>query len=440
MQRASALAIPLIGLLFWSTTAFAELPIRQWQTESGARVLFVESRALPMLDVAIEFPAGSSRDAAETSGIANLTMRLLRLGTLSMSEDQISERLADVGAGLSSRFDVDRAGYALRTLSGERERGQALEILRDIVQSPSFPAQAIQREKSRTISALREAEIRPATIAERTFRELIFGTHPYSRSDAGKPDTVANISRAEIMHFYRRHYTAADAVLSIIGDVSVDEARRIAELLTAGLAPTGEPLAALPPVQALSASVRRIVPHAATQAHIRMGMPGMSRGDPDYFPLWLGNQVLGGGGFSSRLTIELRQKRGLSYSSYSYFAPYLRPGPFAIGVQTKKEQAAEVLAVVQQTLREFVAEGPSAEELEAAKQNVIGGFVLRVDSNSEILEYLSMIGFYRLPIDYIDRFPERIAAVTRAQVSDAIRRRVRPDEMVTVVVGPEKLQ
>ena len=440
MLRASMLAIPLIGLLAWPTAALAELPIRQWRTESGARVLFVESRTLPMLDVAIEFPAGSGRDSAQTSGIANLTMRLLRLGTQSMSEDEISERLADVGAGLSSRFDVDRAGYALRTLSGERERAQALQILRDIVQSPSFPSEAIEREKSRTISALRESEIRPATIAERTFRELIFGAHPYSRSDTGIPGTVAKISRAEMMRFYRRHYTASGAVIAIIGDVSAEEARRIAEMLTAGLAPAAEPLDELPPVPAPVASVQRVVPHAATQAHIRMGMPGMSRGDPDYFPLWLGNHVLGGGGFSSRLTIELRQKRGLSYSSYSYFAPYSRPGPFAIGVQTKKEQAAEVLAVVQRTLRDFVAEGPSAEELEASKQNVIGGFVLRVDSNSEILEYLSMIGFYQLPIDYVDRFPERIAAVTRAQVTDAFRRRVRPDDMVTVVVGPEKLQ
>lgn len=436
MRRANLPAVLLLGLFLCSTLAFADLPIRQWQTSSGARVLFVESRTLPMLDVAVEFPAGSSRDEAVSSGVASLTLRLLRLGAESMSEDDISERLADVGAGLTARFDVDRAGYALRTLSGERERTQALQVLRGILQSPSFPAAAVEREKSRTISALREAEIRPGTIAEREFRELIFGTHPYALADGGKPETVATISRDAMIRFYRRYYTAANAVVAIIGDVSADEARRIAETLTSGLASAAGPVSALPPVQALDASVTRVVENVASQAHIRIGMPGMSRGDPDYFALWLGNQVLGGGGFSSRLTIELRQNRGLSYSAYSYFAPYLRPGPFVIGVQTRKDQAAQTVAVAKSVLREFVTGGPTAEELEAAKQNVIGGFVLRVDSNSEILEYLSMIGFYRLPMDYVDRFPDRIAAVTRAQVQDAFRRRVDPERLITVVVGP----
>jgi zinc protease len=137
------------------------------------------------------------------------------------------------------------------------------------------------------------------------------------------------------------------------------------------------------------------------------------------------------------LTGELRQKRGLSYSSYSYFAPYQRPGPFAIGVQTRKDQAAEAVQVIHQALRAFVVDGPTEDEMEAAKQNIIGGFVLRVDSNSEILEYLSMIGFYRLPLDYVDRFPERIAGVTREQVMEAFRRRIDPDRLLTVVVGPD---
>jgi zinc protease len=435
MRCARAILVPVFGLML-SSPAAAELPIQQWRTDSGARVLFVESRSLPMLDVAVEFPAGSSLDQAETSGLASLTLRLMRMGTRSMSEDQISERLADVGAGLSPRFDVDRAGYALRTLSSEPERTVALRVLREVLQAPGFSREAVEREKSRVVSALREAEIQPATIAEREFRELIFGSHPYALAPSGRPETVAALSPDAVSQFYRRHYTAEGAVVAIIGDVDVEEARSIANALTEVLASAQSGDVLPPPVDSLSESIQRFVPHPATQAHVRIGMPGMSRGDPDYYPLWLGNHIFGGSGFTSRLTGELRQKRGLSYSSYSYFAPYLRPGPFAIGVQTRKDQAAEAVQVIHRALQEFVVSGPTEEELEAAKQNIIGGFVLRVDSNGKILEYLSMIGFYRLPLDYVDRFPERIAAVTRAQVVDAFKRRIDPERMITVVVGP----
>lgn len=427
----------LLAALILPVAVHAELPIEQWETDAGAKVLFVESRELPILDVSVEFPAGSARDSAARSGVASLTVRLMRLGAAGMNENELSERLADVGADLSSRIDVDRAGYSLRSLSGARERDQALGVLRAVLGSPEFPEAVLEREKSRVISALRDSATRPSTIAERTFRELVFGDHPYGLPGSGEIDTVEQISREDLRAFYRLHYTAPAAVIAIIGDVSRDEAERIAEDLTRGLPQPATAIRRLPPVTPLAKPVERWIPHPASQAHIRVGMPGMKRGDPDYFALWLGNHILGGGGFSSRLTVELREKRGLSYSSYSYFSPYAETGAFQIGVQTQKEQAGEALAVLRSTLARFVEEGPTPEEIEAAKQNIVGGFVLRVDSNGKVHEYLAMIGFYGLPLDYIDLFPERIAALTTRQVTDALRRRLDPSKMVTVVVGPE---
>ena len=417
--------------------ARGELQVQEWRTDSGARVLFVESRSLPMLDVAVEFAAGSSRDRPEMSGLASLTLTMLRRGTQSLDEDRISERLADVGALLSPRFDVDRAGYELRTLSSKRERRQALAVLGDILQSPSFPQDVLEREKSRIVAALREAATRPATVADRQFRQLVFGDHPYSLPPAGEPETVARLKRPGLVEFYRRHYNARSAVVSIIGDVSADEARRIANQLTGGLQRSAA-AAALPPVPALEHAVERVLAHSASQAHIRIGMPGVSRDDPDYFALWLGNQILGGSGFTSRLTEELRQRRGLTYSAYSYFAPYARQGPFSLVAQTMKEQAPEAVAVMRNVLSEFIAAGPTAAELDTAKRNAIGGFVLRLDSNSEILEYLCLIGFYDLPLDYVERFPQRIAALSGEQVREAFQRRVDPARLVTVVVGPDQ--
>ena len=161
----------------------------------------------------------------------------------------------------------------------------------------------------------------------------------------------------------------------------------------------------------------------------------MARNDPDFYPLYLGNFVLGGSGLVSRLSQEVREKRSLSYSVYSYFMPLREPGPFLLGLQTKNSQRAEALAVVRRVLKEFVEKGPTPEELAAAKKNVTGGFPLRIDSNRKIAEYLTVIGFYNLPLTYIDDFIPRIEAVTAEQIRDAFRRRVHPERMLTVVVG-----
>ena len=170
-----------------------------------------------------------------------------------------------------------------------------------------------------------------------------------------------------------------------------------------------------------------------------MGEIGMQRIDPDYFPLLVGNYVLGGGGFDSRILKEIRQKRGLAYSAYSYFIPYQQPGPFTIGVQTKKADAAEALKVLHETLDKFIKDGPTEAELKQAKNNIVLGFPLRIDSNRKILDYLGVIGFYDLPLTYLEDYPRAVSKVTVAQVRDAFRRRVDPDNMVTVIVGaPEK--
>jgi zinc protease len=173
----------------------------------------------------------------------------------------------------------------------------------------------------------------------------------------------------------------------------------------------------------------------STQSHLYLGQPGMQRGDADYFPLYVGNHILGGSGLVSQLSEEVREKRGLSYSVYSYFLPMRQPGIFQLALQTKNEQAGEALAVLRATLQRFVDEGPSEEELKAAKQNITGGFPLRISSNKKIIEYLAVIGFYDLPLDYLDRFNERVAAVTRAQIREAFKRRVDPARLVTVQVG-----
>jgi len=421
----------LLGLA--ATLAQAGARIAQWTAPSGARVLFVESRVVPIIDVQVDFAAGGAYAPENKTGLAGLTRGLLDMGAGDLDEEKITDRLADIGALLGGGADLDRASVSLRTLSSPRERDAALELMRLILQQPAFPAAVLEREKARTIASIREADTRPASIATKQFFAALYPEHPYGRSATA--ESVEKITRDDVAAFYKTHYGARRAVVSIIGDLSRADAEAIAERLTAGLpdapADAGIPDATLPARN----TVR--VNHPATQAHIYLGLPALRRGDPDHVPLFVGNYVLGGGGFVSRLMKEVREKRGYAYSVYSYFQPQRQSGPFQIGLQTKREQAQEALKVVNDVLTEFLARGPSEEELQAAKRNLADGFPLRIDSNRKLLEYLSMIGFYHLPLTYLDDFPKQIEAVTTADIRAAFARHVTPAHLVTVIVGGE---
>ena len=413
-------------------TAQAALPIQHWITPSGTRVYFVESRSIPMLDINVDFDAGGRRVSAERAGLGGLTHTLIKAGSAARSEEEISQLIADVGAQLDGSVDRDRAGLALRTLSSERERTQAIATFAEMLQTPAFPDAAFAREKARLADAVKEDETKPDAIASHAFYRLLYAAHPYAL--APTPETVLRIGRADVEGYYRANYVAERAVVTIIGDADRALAERIAEQLTAGLPRAGGAPLPLPPVVQPPGQTLRIA-HPASQSHILLGLPAIARNDPDYFPLLVGNYVLGGGGFVSRLYLEVREKRGYAYSVYSYFLPLAQEGPFQIGLQTKKEQADEALTRVRVVLDEFLGRGPSAAEIKAAKQNLVGGFALRIDSNRKLLEQVAMIGFYQLPLTWLDDFAAKVEKVSAAEVRAVFARRVRPDNLVTVVVG-----
>jgi zinc protease len=422
-------------LLSLPFAAQAALTIQNWQTPQGARVYFVESRELPMLDVAVSFPGGSARDPAGKEGLAVLTHSLLDQGAGGLSDTAIAHGLADVGAVLSGAFDRDRAGVTLRTLSSAAEKTAALEMLARVLQHPEFPQAVVKREQQRLISTIREAEADPGTVADKAFYRALYGSHPYAHDESGDPAAIAKLTRTDLQAFYRAHYSAPNAVIALMGDIGRAEAEAIATRLAAGL-PTSAPLADLPRPDPAPVSDTRIA-HPSTQSHVLVGAVGMARDDPEFFPLFVGNYVLGGGGFDSRLMKEVRDKRGYAYSAYSYFIPMQVAGPFQLGLQTRIEQTGDALTVARDTLREFIAAGPGEAELAQAKSNLTGGFPLRIDSNKKILEYLSVIGFYKLPLDYLDTWVDKVNAVDAAAVKQAFARRLNADKLVTVVVGAE---
>lgn len=412
--------------------AQAALPIQHWTAPSGARVYFVESRGIPMLDINVDFDAGGRRVPADKAGLGGLTHTLVKAGSAARSEEEISRRIADVGAELGGSVDRDRAGLSLRTLSSERERTQAIATFAEILQMPAFPDAAFARERARLLDGVREDETKPDAIASKAFYRLLYAAHPYAL--APTPETIQRIGRADVEAFYRANYVAGRAVVTIIGDADRALAERIADQVTAALPRAAGAAVPLPPVSQPAGQTLRIA-HPASQSHILLGVPAIARDDADYFPLLVGNYVLGGGGFVSRLYLEVREKRGYAYSVYSYFLPLAQEGPFQIGLQTKKEQAEEALSRVRAVLDEFLERGPSAAEIKAAKQNLVGGFALRIDSNRKLLEQVALIGYYQLPLDWLDNFAARVEKVSVAEVRAVFARRLRPGNLVTVVLG-----
>lgn len=426
--------LTLIAWLAFAANALAGLNIQHWQTSQGARVLFVENHDLPMLDLSVDFAAGSARDTRAKSGLANLTRHLMSQGAGIYAERDIAEKLADVGAVMSGRFDADRAGFSLRTLSGETERNQAVSLLAAILSQPHFDATVLEREKMRVIAGLEEDATKPESVGSKAFQTAIYGDHPYALNESGEVSTVRELLQADLVAFHRQYYRPRNMSIAMMGDLSRAEAEAIAERLATDL-PPGEAPPPLPVVRANSVGREEVIPHHATQSHLFMGMPGMLREDPDYFPLLVGNYILGGGGFDSRLTDSVRQKKGLAYSVYSYFMPMRELGPFQIGLQTRRDATDEAVRTVREELARYLADGPTEVESIQAKNNLIGGFPLRIDSNKKILEHLAMIGFYQLPLDWLDTYSAKVELVTRQDILRAFRARVDPAAMMTVIVG-----
>jgi len=418
-------------LMLLSPIASAALPIEHWTTARGTRVYFVRADSIPMLDVNIDFDAGSRHDPAGKDGLASMTAGMLARGTEGLDESMIADRLADLGALRGGNADDDRLSMSVRTLSSRTERDAAIDLLARLVSKPTFPEPLLAREKERSLQNLRESLTQPGSIAQRSFYPLVYPNHPYGTLADEK--SIGAVRRDDLVAFHRERFGPQTAVISMVGAISRTEAEAIAERLTRDL-PQGSAAAPMPPVQKPAAIERRIA-HPASQSHILIGAPAMARGDPDFFPLFVGNYVLGGGGFVSRLTNEVREKRGLSYSVGSGFSPMLQPGPFMVSLQTQKSQTDQALAVVRETLSDFIRTGPTEAELTAAKQNLVGGFALRIDSNSKILGNLANIGWYRLPLDYLERWTDEVERVTASRVREAFARHVNPQQLVTVIVG-----
>ncbi len=427
----------LLSLVFlFSHGVWSGPVIQHWQTSNGASVLYVSAPDLPMVDLRVVFDAGSARDGAKP-GLALLTNAVLTDGAGKWDADQIALRMDSVGASLGNGSMRDMAWVSLRTLTQEDVFETSVGTLAEILKSPTFPVDAYERNRKIMLANLQREEQSPASVAEKQFSRMVFGSHPYAIHGAGTAESLKAITRDDLIAFHQSYYVAKNATISIVGSLDRKQAESLSERISAGMQ-SGEAAPALPQVAALKQAETRNIPFPSSQSHILLGQPGMHRGDPDYFPLYVGNHILGGSGLVSQLIDEVREKRGLSYSAYSSFSPMRADGIFVMGAQTKNDQAKLALDVMRKTLEDYIKQGPTDAELTAAKQNITGSFPLNIASNGKIVEYISMIGFYKLPLDHLDTLVSKVNAVTKEQIKDAFKRRLHPDRFVTVVVGNGK--
>ena len=434
MLRINKIICFCAALLFSGIPA-ANPDIQHWTTGNGARVYFVPAPQLPMVDVRVTFNAGSARDG-NNPGLAMFTNGMLEEGAGKLDADAIAEQFDNLGASASFNSLRDMATASLRSLTDEKLLQPAVDTFALLLREPSFPTDALERVRKQILVGLRHESQSPGSLGSKAFYSALYGDHPYASHSSGSMKSALKISREDVQAYHQRYYVGNNAVVAIVGAVDRSQAETLAEQVV-GTLPAGKAVPALPKVAALEESASQHIDHPATQTHVLLGQPGMRRGDDDYFALYIGNHILGGSGLTSRISDEIREKRGLSYSAYSYFSPMAAAGPYLLSLQTKTESKEEALNVLRATLARFIADGPSKKELIASQKNITGGFALNIDSNKDILGYIAMIGFYQLPLDYLDRFIERVNAVTVAQIHDAFKRRIHPDKMVLITVGEE---
>ena len=425
----------LVFITALSSVATASPKFEHWTLDSGLRVFYVDIQDLPMLDINVTFDAGSARDGNK-AGVANLTMSMLDSGAAGMNADQLAEAFESVGAKFYASASKDMANIGLRTITLEKPFIKAIDNWLSVMKSPDFPKADFERLQNQMKVSFESSKQRPGSIAGEAFYKNLYGDHPYAQPTRGFEETVAAMTTEDLKEFYDQYIVEENAMVTIVGAVSREEAEALA-VRVAGVLPAGEKAKSIPEVMPLTESKTVHIPFPSSQAHVLIGQTGYKRGDPDYFKLYLANHPFGGSGFTSRLMKEIRVKRGLSYSVYSYFSPSRELGPFVMGTQTKVEQIDEAKLALNELLQDYLKNGATAEEIEESKLNITGGFPMNIAGNSNIGNYADVIGFFDLPLDYLDQFTDQVNAVTVEQAADAMRRRINPEALLTIIVGGE---
>jgi zinc protease len=400
---------------------------------NGLRVVVIEHRETPAVTVQMLLRAGKVFDTPAKAGLASATARLVREGTSTRSSQQIAGAIDSIGGSLDTYGSWDSAGASLQVTSDQL--GLGLDLLADLVLHPSFPAAEVERWRRQTLSGLQVQQEDAGALADASFERAVFEGHPYGLPEDGTPDSVASLTRDDLVAFHREHYVPNQSILAVVGDVQAADAFAQVERAF-GAWPRGKEHE-IPKVQTAQHDKHRIVVvdmPDAVQSEIRIGQVGVAFADPDFFTAEVYNSVLGGGS-NSRLYEEVRAKRGLSYGASSSFVKAIQPGSFEASTYTKTESTVQVLEVMLEATADLEKTIVPAAELEARKTYLSGVFPLQIETPQGIAGKVLEAMKYGLGRDFIESQRSRISAVTAEQVRSFAERRIHPGSFLIVVVG-----
>jgi zinc protease len=407
--------------------------IQDWSTANGARVYFVATEGIPIIDVQVNFDAGSARDN-EKPGLAALCIHLLDQGISEANADLIAEKFEDSGAKFNVDVDRDRSIISLRSLTDPKLLNPVIALYADLISNPTFPEKNIETLRSQTLIGLKRNLQQPGTVASQAFFKAIYKNHPYAEPAGGTIDGVSKITQADLIQFHQQYFVAKNATITIVGGISKEQATDIANQIAQKL-PEGNLAAPLPDVELLTEATHINIAFPAEQTHVLTGQPCATENDPDYFPLLVGNNILGGGMLTSRLFNDVRNDRGLAYNVISAVLQLKKPAPFVIRLQTKNDQTKEAITVLQNTLLKFINEGPTEQEVLEAKQAITRSFPVEISNNEKIINVVSRMGFYQLPLDSLATYQKQVDAVTIPEIKSAFQRRINPEKLGLIIVG-----
>tara|TARA_Y100000588_G_C14213460_1_gene907735 strand:- start:84 stop:1388 length:1305 start_codon:yes stop_codon:yes gene_type:complete len=430
------LIVPLVIVATWTQAATTfKLNPHYFNASNGAPIVFVQAPEVPMLDIKLAFRAGSAYDG-NAYGLSALTTELMNQGNGGLDAGDIADNLADTGAQFHSSTSKDMALFELKTLSEAKTLDQAVRVFKQILSTPDFTEKAFIREKNQQLIAIKQALESPAEVANQTFFKALYQDHPYAHPVLGNETTVQKIKRSQVIDFYKKHFIAQNATLVMVGDISLKKAKQIADDLTTHL-PQGEKTTPLKKAEAPKKTTETMVSFPSSQTVIRLGELGITHHNDQFFPLLVGNYILGGGALVSQLSTEIREKRGLTYGVYSQFLPLPATGPFIVSLSTENAQAKEAVDVTLKTIERFVQDGPSEQELTEAKQYLTGSFPLSLASNGGIADILLKISFYDLPQNYLDTYLDNINKTSTNEITRAFQNSIVVNQLIKVMVGKQ---
>lgn len=424
----------LILLTVFIASQASGSPLAEREVLSNNMVLLhAERKALPIVTIVMAVRAGSIAEPPEKAGLAYLTAALLNEGTKKRTSQEISEAIEFVGGSLSASAGTDYTTISLSLLKKDIDLG--FDLLSDILMNPVFNEEEIKRKKKITKNWLLQQNEEPGVVASIAFSKAVFGEHPYARQVQGTIESLDLISRQDIIDFHNTFFAPNNAIMSVVGDISRDELKALLNKHLGDWKPKNIPSSPLPGITTNNNPTIIKVNRELTQANIILGHLGISRDNPDYYAVLVMNYILGGGGFASRLMDNIRDNKGLAYDVHSYFSASKFSGSFQAGLQTKNESANTAIEEILREIERIRTEPVSDKELQNAKSYLTGSFPLRIDSNSKIAGFSLAVEYHNLGLDYVDKYPSLINAVTQDDILRVAKKYLDTKNYILVVVG-----